>query len=265
MSFDNKTIKSNLKKYSLFFLVIFCFVCIPAFILIYSVYRYYQTNEELIFNDLKLHIQHMKNELRRNISPEKYFCSIFHDYNISELNKPNSNIDDCINFCKSLKDRFNKIDFVVINNESEIIYNSNPTLYKHTKEIWSDAYNFIRFKYALIPELLGKGEKGNFAALKEIFGAQTIQRNLEDLYRETTFSLIWGDYSGRIPPGGIYTFKWGGLFVFISKDLLSDISHLKYCILDFSSNTSITTGIYNVNNINETLWTNSSPTSSFAA
>ena len=198
----------------------------------------------------------MKNELRRNISAEKYFCSIFHDYNLSELNKPNSNIDDCINFCKSLKDRFNKIDFVVINNESEIIYNSNPTLYKHTKEIWSDAYNFIRFKYALIPELLGKGEKGNFTALKEIFGAHTIQRNLEDLYRETTFSLIWGDYSGRIPPGGIYTFKWGGLFVFISKDLLSDISHLKYCILDFSSNTSITTGMYNVNNINESLWTN---------
>lgn len=257
MNFDNKTIKSNLKKYSLFFLVIFCFVAVPAFILIYSVYRYYQTNEELIVNDLKLHIQRLKNELRHNISTESYFCGVFHDYNLNELNKPDSNINDCIHFCKNFKDRYkNDIDFVVLNNESEVMYNSNPSVYNHSKDTWSDAFHFIRFNYALIPELLGKGEKGDFNALKKIFGFQTIQRNLGDLYIENQYSLIWGDYSGKISPGGIYSFKWGGFFVFISRNLLSDISHLKYNILDFFSNTSITTGLYNVKNISESLWTN---------
>ena len=257
MNFDTKTIKSNMKKYSIFFLVIFCFVAVPAFILSYSVYRYFQSNEELIVNDLKSYTQHMANELRRNISAEKYFCRVFHEYNLSELSKPDSNIEDCINFCKDFKDKYkNDIDFVVLTNESNIKFNSNPNTYKHSEKIWSDAFHFIKYNYALSPDLLGKGEKGDLEALKEIFGFQTINNTLNTLYTETIYSLIWGDYSGKIPPGGVYSFKWGALFVFISKNLLFDIVHLKYNILDFSTNINITTGLYNTRNINDSIWTN---------
>ncbi|MBR4329691.1 MAG: hypothetical protein IKP71_07535, partial [Candidatus Riflebacteria bacterium] len=49
---------------------------------------------------------------------------------------------------------------------------------------------------------------------------------------------------------------WGGFFVFISKELLNDISHLKYYQSDYSSNSDIILGLYDYKNINKSFWTN---------
>ncbi|MBR4330764.1 MAG: hypothetical protein IKP71_13055, partial [Candidatus Riflebacteria bacterium] len=216
MNDDSKIIKTDYDKYLKFILVIFCFVGIPAFILSYTVYSYYQTNEEQIINNLKTYAQHITNELRRNADAEHYFCRIFREYNDKELNNPDSNIDGCIDFCKNFKEQFGeKIDFVVLTNKGEIKYNSNPNLYNHDEKVWYDAFHFAKYNYALINDLYEKGYSGDVKALKKIFGSQTIYRNLKALYDENIYTLIWGDYKGNIPPGGVYSFRWGGFFVFI--------------------------------------------------
>ena len=257
MNEDSRIIKSENEKYIRFLLVVFCFVGIPAFILSYSVYRYYQTNEEQIINNLKTYAQNVSSELRRNADAERYFCRIFNEYNFNEINNPDSNIESCINYCKKNKERYgDKIDFVVLTNEGEIKYNSNSSYYNHPKEIWHKAYHFVKFNYAKIPELIGKGESGNVNALKEIFGFQTIYRSVNALYNENVYSLVWGDYTGKIPPGAVYSFKWGGFFVFISKELLKEATHLKYCLLDYFLNTNATLGLYNSKDLNKLFWSN---------
>lgn len=257
MNIDEIKIDFDFNKYLKFFLVIFCFVCIPAFILSYSVYRYYQINEEQIINDLKSYTQHITNELRRNVDAEKYFCRVFHEYNYKESKNPDFQIDNCIDFCIKFKVNFgDKIDFVVLTSDGEIKYNSNSDFYKHSKETWYNAYHFAKFNYSFDPDLLRKGYCGNIEAIKEIFGLQTIYRNIKLLYDQNVYSLLWGDYTGKIPPGAVYSFKWGGLFVFISKELLKDVKHLKYYILDYSLNTKAVAGIYNTSNPKESFWTN---------
>ena len=257
MDKENTTIKYDLYKYLKFILVIFCFVCIPALILSYSVYRYYQVNEEQIVNELKTYAQHTINELKRNVNTEQYFCQLFYDYCLKELNNKDSNIESCINYCRSLKEKYgNRIDFVVLTNEGVIKYNSNPNFYRHSNKVWFDAYHFAKYNYAWIPELIRNGDSGNVEALKEVFGFQTLHKNLSDLEDEKLFGLIWGDYSGSIPPGAVYSLKWGGFFVFISKDLLNDISHLKYLVLDTSLKNNVTLGFFNSKNLNNLFWTN---------
>ena len=257
MNIDEITIKYDFNKYLKFFIVIFCFVCIPAFILSYSVYRYYQTNEEQIVNELKTYSQHITNELRRNVNAEQYFCRVFHEYNYKESKNPDFNIDHCIAFCRKFKENFgDKIDFVVLTSDGEIKYNSNPGFYKHSKEIWYNAYHFAKFNYSFDPDLVKNGYCGNVDSIKKVFGLQTIYRNISALYNQNIYTLLWGDYTGNIPPGGVYSFKWGGFFVFISKDLLKDVDHLKYYIMDYPLNTEVVTGIYNSNNLNESFWTN---------
>ena len=257
MNEDLKIKKTEYDKCLKFIIVIFCFVGIPAFILSYSVYSYYQSNEEQIINNLKTYAQHITNELRRNEDTEQYFCRVFHEYNIKELNNSDSNIESCINYCKGYKEQFgDKIDFVVLTNKGEIKYNSNPNYYNHADKVWYDAYHFAKFNYALIPELFENGDRGDVKAFKTIFGPQTIYRNLKALNDVNIFSLIWGDYKGNIPPGAVYSFRWGGFFVFISKELLKDNAHLKYFMSNYSSNTDIILGLYDSNNLNKTFWTN---------
>ena len=67
MGNQQKTTKFSIKELLLFFLVVFCFVCVPAFILSYSLYIYLQIDEEKIINNLKTYSQHMANELRHNL------------------------------------------------------------------------------------------------------------------------------------------------------------------------------------------------------
>ena len=257
MNEDSKIIKTDYDKYLKFILVIFCFVGIPAFILSYSVYRYFQSNEEQIINNLKTYAQHITNELRRNSDTEQYFCRIFHEYNLKGLNNSDFNVESCVDYCKSFKEQFgDKIDFVVITNKGEIKYNSNPNFYKHPDKVWYDAYHFAKFHFAMIPDLYEKGDSGDVNALKKIFGPQTIFRTLKALNDVNVFSLIWGDYKGNIPPGAVYSFRWGGFFVFISKELLSDKAHLKYFMSNYSSNTDIILGLYDSQNLNKTFWTN---------
>ena len=257
MNSNEIKINFDFNKYLKFIIVIFCFVCIPDLILSYSVYRYYQINEEQIFNDLKTYAQYITNESRRNVDAEKYFCQFFHEYNFKESNNPDSNIDDCIAFCKKFKDNFgNKIDFVVLNNEGEIKYNSNPSIYKHSRQIWHNAFHAAKFNYSTNPNLVHKGQSGDVNALKEIFGMQTICRNVKALYDQNIYTLIWGDYTGNIPPGAVYSFTWGGFFVFISKELLKDVIHLKYYLSEHSLNSEVVTGIYDSSNPNESFWTN---------
>ncbi len=256
MATDNKTIY-YLDKYLKFILVVFCFVCVPAFILSYSVYRYFQTNEEQIISDLKTYSQHITNELRSKVDAERFFCSVFHEYYLKEIDNPDSNIEASVSFCKKFKEYFgDKIDFVVLTNEGEIKYNSNPKLYDHSQRVWYKAYHFAKFNYTLVPELLNNGECGDINALKEVFGQQTLYRNIKAFYDENIYTLMWGDSTGNIMPGAVYSLRWGGFFVFISKELLKDIVHLKYYIKEYSLNTNFTLGLYNYQDINKSFWTN---------
>ena len=249
--------KNQIKDYLRFFLIIFCFVCIPAIILTYSFYRYYQINEEKIISGLKTYNQHLISELRRNVSAEKYFCRIFNEYNLKELDKPDSNFKDSVDFCTKLKKEYgNRIDFVVLTNDGEIRYNTNPRIYNYSKNIWYDAYHFAKHYFSPSEELLNKGARGNGQALKTIFGVHFIPRTIRALYLENIYSLIWGDYSGEHLPGGVYTFKWGGFFVFISKDLLNDIAHLKNNIIEYSSDNNIIAGLFDIRKVSDSIWTN---------
>ena len=251
------TTKFSIKELSLFLLVVFCFVCVPAFIMTYSSYIYFQINEEKIINNLKTYSQHIANELRHNLYADIYFCRIFHEYNLSELKNPNSNIDDTIVFCKKLKEKYkDSINFVVLTNDGEIKYNSNPGIYNYPSQTWFEAYHYVKYNYSASQELLNNGESGNEEALKDIFGPHVLSRTFKALYTENIYSLVWGDYSGKHLPGGIYTFKWGGFFVFISKELLDDIStHLKNITLEYSSDKNIIAGLYNPKNKENPLWT----------
>lgn len=237
------------KRLLLFFLVIFCFVIIPALILSYSVYRYFQSEEEELVFNLKSNMQRMTNELRRNLSAEKYFCRIFDEYNLAEVNNPLSTYDSCLSFCKNIKDRFgSKIDFVFVKNSGEIGYCTNSNYLKIPSKAWFDAFCFIRFHVGRLKNYYGKGYEGSIEAVRKVLGPQIVlnMMNLPFLYH--AYSLYWVDSSDKIPPSAVYPFNWGGFFVFISKDLLKDVAHLKYCILDYKKDDNYIVGICDLNN-----------------
>ena len=252
--------KSITNKYIIFVLVIFVFVIVPSLIFSYSVYRYFQTEEEQIIIFLKSELNRLTGELRRNILCEKYFCRTFHEYVLSELNNKNSNIQDCISFCKRLRNYFReKIDFIVIDNDGEIRYNSNPKVYKYSKEEWSGAFNYVKYvindvyQYKIYNENLSNSGI-DFA--RKILGSRLVDKSFNSLFKEKNYNLIWADSSGVIPPSAAYALKWGGFFVFVSKELLNDSIHLRYNILDYLINNRIIAGLLNCDS--DDFWTNKS-------
>ena len=246
-----QTTKSNTrgKRLFLFFLVIFCFVIIPALILSYSVYRFFQTEEdELIFN-LKSNMQRMTSELRRNISAELYFCRLFDEYNLAEANNLLATYDTCLSFCKKIKERFgSKIDFVFIKNSGKIGYCTNDNYSKIPSKIWFDAYCYIRFHEGRVQGFSQRGYSGSIEAVRKVLGPQIVHNSLRTPFQDQAYSLYWVDSSDVIPPSAVYPFRWGGFFVFISKDLLNDVSHLKYCILDYKKDDKLIAGICDLKN-----------------
>ena len=244
-----------INKYLIYIACIFGFVAIPAIILSYSVYSYFQTNEEQTAYNLKIDMQRMVSELRRTISAEIYFCRLFNDYTINEIKNPNSNIGDCISFCKKLKGFYGKnIDFVVLYNNGKIEYNSNPDFYVHSQKDWFEGYNFVRYNECIVPGEKYHGPKGNIENLKTIVGPQVVNGSTRNFYSEGSYSFIWGDSSEIIPPCAIYSLKWGGVFVFASKELLKGIEHLRYNAVEYASGKNIVSGIYNSNSIEKDFW-----------
>ena len=244
----------------LFFLVIFCFVIIPALILSYSVYRFLQTEEEKIIFNLKSNMQRITSELRRNILCEKYLCRSFHEFVLGELKNKKSNIEDCINYCKRIKNFYGEnIDFIVINNDGDIKYNTNSNVYKYTKEEWFGAFSYIKYvindvyQYKIYNESLSSSGI-DFA--RKIMGSQLVDKSFSSLFKEKEYGLIWADRSGVIPPSAAYAMKWGGFFVFVSKDLLKDYIHLRFNLLDYLLNERIIGGIFNINDIDHNFWSN---------
>ncbi len=237
------------KRLFLFFLVIFCFVIIPALILSYSVYRFLQTEEEELIFNLKSNMQRMTSELRRNLSAEFYFCRLFDEYNLAEVNNPSSTYESCLTFCKNIKERFgSEIDFVFVKNNGKIGYCTNDNYLNIPSKIWFDAFCYIRFHESREEGVLRNGYEGSIEAVREVLGPQIVRNTLRIPFQDQAYSLYWVDSSNKIPPSAVYPFKWGGFFVFISKDLLKDKSHLKYCILDIKKNDNFIAGIYDLKN-----------------
>ena len=244
-----------INKYLVYIACILGFVAIPAIILSYSVYSYFQTNEEQTAYNLKINMQRMVSELRRTISAEIYFCRLFNDYTLNELKNPNSNIEDCVSFCKKLKGFYGKnIDFVVLYNNGKVKYNSNPDFYVHSQSEWNDGYNYVRYNESIVPGSRLHGYKGNIEVLRTIIGPQVVSGSARNFYTEDSYSFIWGDSSETVPPCAIYSLKWGGFFVFASKELLKGIEHLKYNAVEYASGKNIVSGIYNANSIDKEFW-----------
>ncbi len=249
-------IKPNIKSYFVFITVLLCFVFIPALILSYAAYRYYHTDEERLIIDLKTYIQNISGELRRNISAEDYFYRLFQEYNINGVNNPNFNIDECILYCKKQKENYgNNIDFIVLTNEGEINYNSNPKIYNYSREDWYGSFQYYKFIEGITPKIKGNKNKGNIKALKKIFGEQ-ITEDYFELHGIRHDCFIRADSSEKILPGLCYAFEWGGFFVFISRELLDDLAHLKFDILDYSSNHKYITGLCNFCDKDVSIWSN---------
>ncbi len=250
MNLNEIEIKIDLKKYLYFFVVIFCFVAIPASILSYSVYRYFQINEEQLVYNLKRETQKMTSELRRNIDAEKYFCKIFHEYFKNNGNNRKSSIESGIDFCKKIKERYgDKIDFVIINNYGVVKYNTKPDFYNYSKKEWFNAYHYSRQDLNEFNFFDRKYGKGDLESARKILGPQLFKKSFNKLLDGTEYSFLWVDSSERIPPSGVYPFYWGGIFVFIDKELLRDVAHIKYYVFDYANNKSIITGIYDNRNL----------------
>ncbi len=254
---DNKKAKYNNKSYLVFLAALFCFVFMPALILSYTTYRYYKIEEERLIIDLKTYTQHVLSELRRNLFAEDYFANLFYEYNIKEINNKNSNIDDSILFCKKLKDFFgNNIDFVVLNNNAEIKYNSKPEVYNYSKKDWFDGFCYIKSMNGLTEAIRRGNNKGNIEALRKIFGPQVTQDSFGFSKRILNYNLFWADSSGHKLPGSCSAFRWGGIFVFVTRELLEDFIHLKFNIIEYASNKKYVTGLCEFNKKDDDIWSN---------
>lgn len=252
MGEEKKKTESAFDKYRLFILAIFCFVGIPASILFYSVYRYYISEEEQQVFGLKENTQRMTSDLRRNLTAEEYFCRFFHEYNLAEVSNPNSNAISTIGICKQLKEYYkDDINFLILTGDGEIKYNTLP--YNHSSKTWLDAYNFVRYRYSFNGDR-NCGDKGDLEAVKKVLGPLAIPNWLDAPQDEGNYSLCWVDSSGKIPPSAIYAFKWGGLFVYVSNELLESNSHFKYITLGYAAENNIIAGIYDYFNIEKSFW-----------
>ncbi len=240
-----------------FITIIFVFVIVPAFIISYSVYRYFKAEENQIILSLKGDSDRLLTELRQNIISEKYFCRLFHEFTLSEINNKNSNIDHCVAFCKKLKIFFgDSIDFIILENNGVIKYNSNADKYRFSSKEWCEALTYSKF---FINNTYQNNTKiPDDESAKKIFGSRLVDKSFYNLFKENDYRLIRADGSEKIPPSAVYSLKWGGFFVFISKNLLNDTVHLKYNILDYLSNERIIAGLYGNDNIEKVFWSNSS-------
>ena len=266
MENKNTKVKYFSNKYLVFILIIFVFVLLPAFILTYSVYRYFQIKEQENALYLKGDINRIVSELRNNIVCEKYFCRFFHDYYISELNNNNSNINDCAEFCKNLKSFYNDgFDYVLLDSEGVVKYNSNPDSYCYTQKEWYETLIFAKASIELYFNYYNlearKYDSGSFdnkgiESTKKILGSRIEFNSFFNLFQDSDYHLIRADSSGLIPPCAVYDFKWGGLFLFFSRDLLRDSIHLRNVVKENLLGKYYISGLYNSENIDNNFWIN---------
>ena len=131
---------------------------------------------------------------------------------------------------------------------------SNPDLYNHSQKDWDDAYNYVRYQETLIDDSRYNGSKGSIESLRKIAGPQIVVRSVKNFYTENNYSFIWGDSSETIPPCAVYSLKWGGFFVFASKELLKGVEHLRYHAVGYASGKDIISGIYKSTSIDKDFW-----------
>ena len=251
-------------KYIVFILIIFVFVLLPASILTYSVYRYFQIKEQENLLYLKGDINRIVGELRNNLSCEKYFCGFLHDYYISELNNSSSNLENCAEFCKKLRSFYNNgIDFVLVDNKGIVKYNSNPKSYSFPRKEWFWTLNFSRSSIKLFFNYYDlearKYDSGSFnnkgiESAKKILGSRIEFNSFFNLFQEIDYHFIRVDNSGLLPPCGVYAFKWGGLFLFFSKQLLGDSIHLRNIVNENFVGKKYIGGLYNSEKIDDNFW-----------
>ena len=264
MENTRKKLKYFSNKYIVYILIIFVFVFLPASILTYSVYRYYQIKEQENLLYLKGDINRIVSELRSNLACEKYFCGFFHDYYISESKNNNSNIKDCAEFCKNLRSFYNNgLDYVLLDNNGNVKYNSNPDSYCYTQKEWYDALNFSRSSIKLFFNYYDldarKYDSGSFdnkgiESAKKILGSRIEFNSFFNLFQEIDYHFMRVDNSGLIPPCAVYEFRWGGLFLFFSKKILNDSIHLRSIIKENFAGKKYIAGIYNSDNIDDNFW-----------
>ena len=253
-------------KYIVYILIIFVFVLLPALIMTYSVYRYFQIKEQENLLYLKSDVNRIVSELRNNLVCEKYFCRFLHDYYISESNNNDSNIKKCAEFCKDLRSFYNDgIDYVLIDNEGNVEYNSNPNSYSYSPKEWCDTLIFAKASiklffnyYNLEARKYNSGAFDNkgLASTKKILGSRIEFGSFFTLFQENDYHLIRADGSGLTPPCAVYDFKWGGLFLFFSKKLLSASIHLRTIVKENLSENKYIAGFYNSENIDVDFWIN---------
>ncbi len=261
---NNKKIKYFGNKYIVFILIIFVFVLLPALILSYSVYRYFQIREQENALNFKGDINRIVTELRNNLVCEKYFCHFFHDYSFSEMNNKNSNIKSSVEFCKNLKRLYgDDIDFIVMDNNAVIEYNTNPKSYNYTKKEWLETLNFAKASIKLFSGYYSlearKYDSGAFdnkgiKSARKILGSRIEFSSFFTLFQDNDYQLMRADSSDSIPPCGVYDFKWGGIFVFFSRKLLSDSLHLRSVLSENLSGKNLIAGLYNIENIKDNFW-----------
>lgn len=261
MEQEKNKIKSGWNKYLTFSLILFCFLFIPASILFYSVYRYFQIEEEQLIFNLNSHVQRMGNELKRNLSAEEYFCRYFHEYVLSEINNPNSTASKTAELLQNIKKYYGKgIDFVIINNKGNILYNT--TDFNHEAKEYLEAYLYVRYHYSEVSEHRKKGRCPDIEATRKILGPQVVSDSFQNLqsiayYSQTYYSLLWVDSGRNIPPSGVYCLRWGGFFVFISENLLKSFKHLRQYADKYGKDNKLISGIYDYRKINDDFWCNS--------
>ena len=240
----DKELKKELiaSRYYTFALAVFCFVIIPAMILSFSVYKICESEEEELVFNLKNNMQRLAGELTNNLSAEDFFCRLLLYYNERERHSEESTPQEPIKMCLKLREFFGEdFNFAVFSRKDGLVYESIP--FGHSSATWSGAFEYIlnSTRYYFGIESLNSG---SLEAAREILGPLTLSGSFHGLFNEYDYSLCWLDASGKISPSGIYCFKWGGLFVFISGRLLKDIKHLEYLINSYVKEKGVTAGLY---------------------
>lgn len=255
MKESEKTTESGISKYLIWLSAVFCFICIPAVVLSYSVFRYYQTEEEQKELELKNKMQRMVNSMRKDISAEQYFCRFFYNYTSMQLGLglDHDSVETCVNMLRSLKNYYGeRINFACITQSGVLAYNTTP--YKFSPREWYNAYIYIKNYTSMVPGERILGGAGRIEDVRKIFGPLVLTDSFRVLYNSSNFGLVWGDSSEKIPPFGAYCLRWGCLFVFADRELLDDFIHLKYIAQAFAQDNDVITGFYDFKNLEKTFW-----------
>ncbi|MBU1105561.1 MAG: SpoIIE family protein phosphatase [Candidatus Riflebacteria bacterium] len=250
---ENNSIASRSRRLFRWLLMVLCLTGIPAALVSFAVFRFYNVAEDEIKFKLKTQLQRATNEAVGNLEQEVFWCRLFYE-KFRSFEEEGTETGLILAWIEEQQRLFpDEFDFIAWTPAGVEIKKTFSD--ENSPEEWLEVFKVLS-NYPVMgdPGLYGK-VGGDIEVARKIIGPQLMQAMVGSHIDPDRFSLAWLDSSLVRPPIAMYFVSKIALLLRFNQDKLAQKNGLKNSLEKFADRSGISLGLINTNSsYTDSIW-----------